>query len=52
MSLYADGSKDGEAVAATAVSSYGTLVKRLPDHSSVFSAEARAGSGHRKAIKE
>jgi hypothetical protein len=40
--IYTDGSKDGEAVAAAAVSRYGTLVKRLTDHACVFSAEARA----------
>jgi ribonuclease HI len=40
--IYTDGSKEGEAVAATAVSRYGALVKRLPDLASMFSAEAQA----------
>ena len=39
--IYTDGSKDGAAVAAAAISGPKLLVKRLPNHSSIFSAEAR-----------
>jgi hypothetical protein len=37
-----DGSKEDAAVAAAAVAESAVLVKRLSDHSSIFSAEARA----------
>jgi ribonuclease HI len=40
--IFTDGSKEGAAVAAAAVTESAVLVKRLPDHSSIFSAEARA----------
>jgi kelch-like protein 2/3 len=40
--IYTDGSKAGAAVAAAAVSGSSLMVKRLPDNSSIFSAEARA----------
>jgi kelch-like protein 2/3 len=40
--LYTDGSKDGPAVASAAVSGTRVFVKRLPNHSSIFSAEAHA----------
>jgi ribonuclease HI len=40
--IYTDGSKEDAAVAAAAVTESVVLVKRLPDHSSIFSAEARA----------
>jgi ribonuclease HI len=40
--LYTDGSKDGPSVAAAAICGPRIMVKRLPDHSSIFSAEARA----------
>jgi hypothetical protein len=40
--MYTDGSKEDAAVAAAAVTESAVLVKRLPDHSSIFSAEARA----------
>lgn len=40
--IYTDGSKKGKAVSAAAVTVGKVLVKRLPDHASIFSAEARA----------
>ena len=40
--IFTDGSKDGKAVGAAAVLGPRVCVKRLPDHSSIFSAEARA----------
>lgn len=40
--IYTDGSKDGAAVAAAAVTANKVLKKRLPDHASIFSAEAQA----------
>ena len=40
--IFTDGSKDGKAVGAAAVLGSRVCVKRLPDHSSIFSAEARA----------
>jgi ribonuclease HI len=40
--MYTDGSKEDAAVAAAAVTESAVLVKRLPDHSSIFSVEARA----------
>jgi kelch-like protein 2/3 len=40
--IYTDGSKEEAAVAAAAVTDSAVLVKRLPDHASIFSAEARA----------
>lgn len=40
--LYTDGSKDGPSVAAAAICGTRILIKRLPNHSSIFSAEARA----------
>ena len=41
-SIYTDGSKDGHAVAAAAVSDNDTYTFRLPDKSSIFSAELKA----------
>lgn len=40
--IFTDGSKKGSAVSAAAVTFGKVLVKRLPDHSSIFSAESRA----------
>ena len=40
--IYTDGSKDGDAVAAAAVSDHDTYTFRLPDKSSIFSAELKA----------
>jgi ribonuclease HI len=40
--LYTDGSKDGASVAAAAICGPRVFIKRLPNNSSVFSAEARA----------
>jgi ribonuclease HI len=40
--IYTDGSKAGTAVAAAAISGPRLSIKRLPDNSSIFSAEARA----------
>jgi hypothetical protein len=40
--LYTDGSKDGPSVAAAAICGTRIIIKRLPNHSSIFSAEARA----------
>ena len=40
--IFTDGSKQGNAVAAAAVMVNKVLVKRLPDHASIFSAEAQA----------
>ena len=40
--IYTDGSKDGDAVAAAAVSENNTYTFRLPDKSSIFSAELKA----------
>jgi ribonuclease HI len=40
--IYTDGSKAGKAVAAAAISGPRLSIKRLPDSSSIFSAEARA----------
>jgi ribonuclease HI len=40
--LYTDGSKDGSSVAAAAICGPRIIIKRLPNHSSIFSAEARA----------
>ena len=40
--VFTDGSKDGPAVGAAAILGPRVCVKRLPDHSSIFSAEARA----------
>jgi hypothetical protein len=40
--IFTDGSKQGSAVSAAAVTKWKVLVKRLPNHSSVFSAEATA----------
>jgi ribonuclease HI len=40
--VYTDGSKDGTAVAAAAVCAGRVFVKRLPENSSIYSAEARA----------
>ena len=40
--IYTDGSKAGTAVAAAAISGPRLLIKRLPNGSSIFSAEARA----------
>jgi ribonuclease HI len=40
--IYTDGSKEETAVGAAAVTDSVVLVKRLPDHTSIFSAEARA----------
>ena len=40
--IFTDGSKQGNAVAAPAVMVNKDLVKRLPDHASIFSAEAQA----------
>jgi ribonuclease HI len=40
--IYTDGSKEETAVAAAAVTDSAVLVKRLPDHASIFSAEVRA----------
>ena len=41
-SYYTDGSKDGDTVAAAAVTFDNAVSKRLPDRSSIFSAEANA----------
>jgi hypothetical protein len=38
--IFTDGSKQGGAVSAAAVAEWKVLVKRLPDHASIFSAEA------------
>jgi ribonuclease HI len=40
--IFSDGSKKGSGVCAAAVTFGKVLVKRLPDHSSIFSAESRA----------
>jgi len=40
--VYTDGSKDGSAVASAALCGSRVLLKRLPNNSSIFSAEARA----------
>jgi hypothetical protein len=40
--IYMDGLKQGIAVAAAAVAKGKVLVKRLPNHTSIFSAEATA----------
>lgn len=40
--IYTDGSKDDEKVAAAAVCGDKTVVRRLPDHASIFSAEGQA----------
>ncbi len=40
--IFTDGSKQGSAVSAAAVTNRKILVKRLPNHSSIFSAEATA----------
>jgi hypothetical protein len=40
--IFSDGSKKGSAVSAAAVKFGKVLVKRLPDHSSIFSVESRA----------
>ena len=42
MQIFTDGSKQGSAVAAAAVVIDKVLVQRLPDHASIFSAEAQA----------
>jgi hypothetical protein len=40
--IFIDGSKQGICVAAAAVSHHKVLVKRLPNHASIFSAKAVA----------
>jgi ribonuclease HI len=40
--IFTDGSKQGAAVGAAAVTTNKVLVKRLPNHASIFSAEAQA----------
>ena len=40
--MYTDGSKDGSAVASPSLCGSRVLLKRLPNNSSIFSAEARA----------
>ena len=40
--IFTDGSKQGKTVAAAAVTREKALVKRLPDHASIFSAESQA----------
>jgi hypothetical protein len=40
--IFTDGSKQGAAVAAAAVTEGKVLVKRLPDNASIFSAESQA----------
>jgi len=42
MHIYTDGSKDGATVGAAAVTKGQIMVRRLPDHASIFSAEAQA----------
>ena len=42
VSIYTDGSKDGVSVTAAAIVNNKTLTCRLPDNSSIFSAEAKA----------
>jgi hypothetical protein len=51
--IFTDGSKQGGAVSAAAVAEWKVLVKRLPDHASIFSAEAIRNSScskHHRAI--
>jgi ribonuclease HI len=40
--IFTDGSKQGPAVAAAAVTEGKVLIKRLPDNASIFSAESQA----------
>jgi len=39
--IFTDGSKSGEALGSAAIVAYGLCKKRLPNNSSIFSAEAR-----------
>ena len=42
VSIYTDGSKDGTSVTSAAITNKHTISRRLPDGTSVFSAEAKA----------
>ena len=42
MPIYTDGSKDGASVAAAAITKYHTFQSRLPNHTSIFTAELKA----------
>jgi hypothetical protein len=49
--IFTDGSKQGICVAAAAAVSHDkVLVKRLPYHASIFSAEATACAGHHQSV--